>query len=110
MVVAYAHARTGVKFDAGGAENGHLYIKCIILPRQARDKHRESTQKKCRFPSGGNDDMNLWAEAINATGRVMMLENCNDGGDVPYKGDEGCPFNMFRTVRKRPSLSTFYIQ
>jgi hypothetical protein len=30
----------------------HLYIKCIILPRQARDKHRESTQKKCRFPSG----------------------------------------------------------
>jgi hypothetical protein len=76
MVVAYAHARTGVKFDAGG----------------------------------GNDNMTLWAEAINATGRVMMLENCNDGGDVPYKGDEGCPFNMFRTVRKRPSLSTFYIQ
>jgi hypothetical protein len=24
----------------------HLYIKCIILPRQARDKHRESTLKK----------------------------------------------------------------
>ena len=24
----------------------HLYIKTIILPRQARDKHRESTQKK----------------------------------------------------------------
>ena len=24
----------------------HLYIKCIILPRQARDKHRESTQKR----------------------------------------------------------------
>jgi len=27
----------------------HLYIKCIILPRQARDKHRESTQKKMTF-------------------------------------------------------------
>jgi hypothetical protein len=26
----------------------HLYIKCIILPRQARDKHRENS-KKCRF-------------------------------------------------------------
>ena len=26
-------------------------LKVIILPRQARDKHRESTQKKCRFPS-----------------------------------------------------------
>jgi hypothetical protein len=24
----------------------HLCIKCIVLPRQARDKHRESTQKK----------------------------------------------------------------
>jgi hypothetical protein len=27
----------------------HLYIKCIILPRQARDKHRESTQKMAVF-------------------------------------------------------------
>ena len=27
----------------------HLYIKCIILPRQARDKHRESTQKRAVF-------------------------------------------------------------
>jgi hypothetical protein len=27
----------------------HLYIKCIILPRQARDKHRESTQKRDVF-------------------------------------------------------------
>jgi adenine C2-methylase RlmN of 23S rRNA A2503 and tRNA A37 len=24
----------------------HLDIKCMILPRQARDKHRESTHKK----------------------------------------------------------------
>eukprot|EP01052_Picozoa_sp_SAG31_P020978 SAG31_NODE_1600_length_7791_cov_15.201508_6_plen_178_part_00 len=52
---------------------------------------------------GGNDNMTLWAQAVNATGRVMMLENCNNGGDVPYglrngKGhDQGCPFNMFRT-------------
>jgi hypothetical protein len=27
----------------------HLYIKMIILPRQARDKQRESTQKRTRF-------------------------------------------------------------
>jgi hypothetical protein len=28
----------------------HFYIKCIIiLPRQARDKHRETTQKRTRF-------------------------------------------------------------
>jgi hypothetical protein len=24
----------------------HLYIKCIILPRQARDKHRENSKKE----------------------------------------------------------------
>ena len=26
-----------------------LYLKTIILPRQARDKHREGTQKRTRF-------------------------------------------------------------
>jgi hypothetical protein len=32
----------------------HLYIKAIILPRQARDKHRESTPKReWRFSSAG---------------------------------------------------------
>ena len=31
----------------------HVYIKCIILPRQARDKHRESTQKKSGVSLGG---------------------------------------------------------
>jgi hypothetical protein len=27
----------------------HLYIKCIILPRQARDKHRENSKKSGVF-------------------------------------------------------------
>ena len=39
-----------------GAENAYLlrslYMKTIILPRQARDKHRERTQKEMRFPQG----------------------------------------------------------
>jgi POT family proton-dependent oligopeptide transporter len=35
-------ARTGAKRHF----SRHLCIKCIILPRQARDKHRESTQTK----------------------------------------------------------------
>ena len=30
----------------------HLYIKTIILPRQARNKHRESTQKRVAFFAG----------------------------------------------------------
>jgi aerobic-type carbon monoxide dehydrogenase small subunit (CoxS/CutS family) len=31
---------------------GHLYIKCIILPRQARDKHRENSKKSPFSRSG----------------------------------------------------------
>jgi hypothetical protein len=41
-----------VKFAWQGKKTSflrHLYIKCIILPRQARDKHRESTQTIMAF-------------------------------------------------------------
>eukprot|EP01046_Picozoa_sp_COSAG06_P000560 COSAG06_NODE_16_length_34949_cov_31.500832_16_plen_65_part_00 len=34
----------------------HLYIKCIILPRQARDEHRENSKKvpfSLRLDEGG---------------------------------------------------------
>jgi len=37
--------------DSGGAKNAvksHFMLKAIILPRQARDKHRESSQKEAR--------------------------------------------------------------
>ena len=27
---------------------------------------------------GGNDDMNRWAAEINASGRDVLIENCND--------------------------------
>jgi len=33
---------------------GHLYIKCIILPRQARDKHRENSKKSGVFLRGAD--------------------------------------------------------
>eukprot|EP01046_Picozoa_sp_COSAG06_P050022 COSAG06_NODE_7824_length_2363_cov_5.710247_2_plen_238_part_00 len=36
----------------------HLYIKCIILPRQARDKHRENSKKVPFSLSGAYD----WSE------------------------------------------------
>jgi hypothetical protein len=29
----------------------HLYVKTIILPRQARDKHRENSKKEAVFPT-----------------------------------------------------------
>ena len=38
---------------SGGAHNAyllrHFILKMIFLPRQARDRHRESTQKEMRF-------------------------------------------------------------
>ena len=53
---------------------------------------------------GGNDNMTLWAEAVNATGREMVIECCNTGGcvgPIPAKTGatppDSCPFNMFRT-------------
>ena len=36
----------------------HLSIRTIILPRQARDTHRESTQKRDRFLTGDNNGTN----------------------------------------------------
>jgi len=39
----------------------HLYIKCIILPRQARDKHRENSKKSgvsVGKPGGGGSVAN----------------------------------------------------
>jgi hypothetical protein len=51
-------------FDPTGAKRHflcHSYIKCIILPRQARDKHRESTQKKSGVShSGGAPRTGRW--------------------------------------------------
>jgi hypothetical protein len=34
----------------------HLYIKCIILPKQARDKHRENSKKDIAFLQANADD------------------------------------------------------
>jgi hypothetical protein len=41
----------------------HFYIKCIILPRQARDKHRENSKKEWRFlrrTCGGTTQRMTW--------------------------------------------------
>jgi hypothetical protein len=42
----------GEKRKRPGVFLRHLYIKVILLPRQARDKHRESTQTRGRFLAG----------------------------------------------------------
>ena len=48
----------------------HLYIKCIILPRQARDKHRESTQKKRATMFSHPSDAQLEALDHDGDGKV----------------------------------------
>jgi hypothetical protein len=55
----------------------HLYIKTNTLPRQARDKHRESTQNRCRFSQGtvafnnyriGDQQLRAYAEGLRRLG------------------------------------------
>ena len=71
----------------------HLYIKCIILPRQARDKHRESTPKKCRFPSVAA----ATAGTEGGAGYEMSLKTVF----MNYAIERG-------QVRKLPSFELFY--
>lgn len=50
---------------------------------------------------GNEYNMTAWAVALNATGKPLMLENCND--DTPFRptplpgGGVDCPYNFFRT-------------
>jgi hypothetical protein len=50
----YGTLKTDHRAAGGGKEMPFLapifHLKTIILPRQARDKHRESTLKKLAFP------------------------------------------------------------
>jgi alpha-galactosidase len=55
-----------------------------------------------KIDSCGNEpNITAWAAALNATGSVLMLENCND--DDPFRpqtlsdGTINCPYNIFRT-------------
>jgi hypothetical protein len=64
-----------IEIDAGKKTGGffrHLYIKVIFLPRQARDKHRESTQKKMPFSQivGG-----LCGTSVTITAQLYLLRS-----------------------------------
>lgn len=45
---------------------------------------------------GPAPNVTLWATLMNATGRQLMLANCNDGFSRPTH--DSCPFNTFRTT------------
>jgi alpha-galactosidase len=50
---------------------------------------------------GQFENLTVWADLINASGRPMMIENCHWGGDAPYvlddtTGELWCPYNIYR--------------
>ena len=52
LIALFHDEEFGTAIESEGQQNRtegvflrHLYIKCIILPRQARDKHRETSKK-----------------------------------------------------------------
>ena len=63
----------------------HLYIKMIILPRQARDKYRESTQKQSGVFSFRPDGP-LWhrhprilgTETCSCSSHILIVPFCNN--------------------------------
>jgi hypothetical protein len=50
----------------------HLYIKCIILPRQARDKHRQSTQKSAVFSQASSSGA-AWVAVTKEKEKVVEV-------------------------------------
>jgi hypothetical protein len=62
----------------------HYYIKCIILPRQARDKHRASTQKivVARFLRGkiGKLDAAKRMQQLKSTMQELLAEAVSHEG------------------------------
>jgi hypothetical protein len=53
----------------------HLCIKTIILPRQARDKHRENSKKDAVFPTQG---FSLHPDDTRLPAQDMAIKVCAD--------------------------------
>jgi len=53
----------------------HLYIKTNILPRQARDKHRENSKKEAVFTSGGQKQRVGLARAVYKDADIYILDD-----------------------------------
>eukprot|EP01046_Picozoa_sp_COSAG06_P023127 COSAG06_NODE_1822_length_8283_cov_33.324255_5_plen_707_part_00 len=59
----------------------HLYIKMMILPRQARDKHRESTQKNTGVSLGSQYAMSMGSTGLARLARHEQQLACGDDED-----------------------------
>jgi hypothetical protein len=69
----------------------HFYAK-NFLPRQARDKHRETTQKKKAFCAGAKLHVASTPSAVDAAAGTMVVVQLDTGG----KGGKGDSYTVSR--------------
>jgi hypothetical protein len=92
----------------------------IILPRQARDKHRESTQKQCTVPfsiykvngmiSFLDDSVGNVTAALKATGlwaNTLLVYSPDNGGYLGSGGDD-TPLRGGKFSDFQGTLSLYY--
>ena len=74
----------------------HLYTKAIVLPRQARDKHRESTQKR-EFPYIGGKLLGGGGNA--AASHKAVTAPCDASADQQWTfGATGSKYHPLRST------------
>ena len=67
----------------------HLYIKCIFLPRQARDKHGENSKKSGVFRRRCDRCAAAWRGPRAPTVRLPGAPGARGGGDANISGTAG---------------------
>jgi hypothetical protein len=102
---AIEYARTTPRSQLSPAETGilsHLYIKTIILPRQARDKHRENSKKDAVFPTG---DRCLLRVALLPGHHRIRLTHINTQPKPAGAHTHGGRHTQRRTRQRQPSAA-----
>ena len=80
----------------------HLYLKTIILPRQARDKHRENSKKDAVFPTG---DRCLLRVALLPGHHRIRLTHINTQPKPAGAHTHGGRHTQRRTRQRQPSAA-----
>jgi hypothetical protein len=84
---------SNVAFGAKNGVLGHLYIKMMILPRQARDKHRENSKKADPFcyrrPPALSDAVARLQPGLQRPARETSAAS-GDQADADVEASGGC--------------------
>jgi hypothetical protein len=72
----------------------------IILPRQARDKHRESAQKRCRFSQDG-----LTARENNCVVLILWLALSHKHVTLPRRGNKSQLQSLQRSGKRSTKIT-----